>query len=71
MVVKSKDVLAVVEALDVVPRGRGVRAPASLISKGVHKGSIHLYTWFMMCSPGGTSLWRLGLGCLSVILSKK
>ena len=33
-------------------------------------GSNHLNTWFIMCSPEGTSLWRFGWGRLSVILSK-
>ena len=36
-----------------------------------HHVSIHLYTWFIMCSSEGMSLWRFGSGWFSVMLSKK
>ena len=71
VVVKSKNMLAVVEALDVVAPGGVVGAPGIHDIDDIHLDPNHRYMWFMMWSPAGISLGRFGSGWLSVMLLRK
>ena len=73
VVVKSKNMLAVVEALDVVAPGGVVGAPGihDIDDNYVYVDPNHRYMWFMMWSPAGRSLGRFGSGWLSVMLLRK
>ena len=73
---ESENMLCVVKALDIMPWWGVVGAPEHFgddldAAWGEDSISRYLYTWFIMWSWAGTSLWRFGSGRLSVMLSRK